>query len=142
PVGVGGKIGYEVPVTYAHHSSRKGCGVALYKIADDGSLDGKIARWGQYTFEIEKAVHTGGKNFDGKYKVSGTTNDGKAYEGTIEVVKNGKGFQFTWHTGTDSTGFGIWRGNRAAISFGGAQCSFALYQVMSPRLLEGNWGGQ
>jgi len=142
PGGVGVQIGDALAATYADPSSGKGCGVALYKIASDGSLDGKIAKWGQYTFGIEKAVRTEGKNFDGKYKVSGTTNDGKAYEGTIEVVKNGKGFQFTWHTGTDSTGFGIWRGNRAAISFGGAQCSFALYQVMSPRLLEGHWGGQ
>ena len=140
--GVGVQMGDAVAVTYADPVLGKGCGVVLYKIAADGSLDGKIAKWGEYTFGSEKAVKVEGKNFDGKYNVNGVTNDGKPYEGTIVVEKNGKGYQFTWHTGIDSTGFGIWRGSRAAISFGGLQCSFALYQVMSARSLEGHWGGQ
>ena len=142
PGGVGVQMGDAVAVTFADPGQGKGCGVVLYKIAPDGSLDGRIAKWGEFTFGTEKAVRIEGTNFDGKYTVTGTMNDGKPYQGTIDVEKNGMGHQFTWHTGTDSVGFGIWRADRAAISFGGVQCSFALYQVMSGRSLEGRWGGQ
>ena len=135
-------MGDAVAVTCADPTDGKGCGVVLYKIAPDGSLDGRMAKWGEFTFGTEKAVRVEGTNFDGKYTVTGVGNDGKPYQGTIDVEKNGMGHQFTWHTGTNSVGFGIWRGDRAAISFGGSQCSFALYQVMSGRSLEGRWGGQ
>ena len=140
--GVGVQMGDAVAVTYADSAGGKGCGVALYKIGSDGSLDGKIAKWGEFRFGAEKAIHVEGKNFDGKYSVAGTTNEGKKYEGTIEVQKNGKGYQFKWHTETESVGFGIWRGDHAAISFGGTKCSFALYKVVSRRSLEGQWGSQ
>ena len=142
PGGVGVQMGDAVAVTYADATNGKGCGVALYKIAPDGSLDGKIARWGEFKFGTEKAFRIEGEKFEGKYRMTGTSNDGKSYEGTIEVEKNGGGYQFTWRTGKDFVGFGIWRGDRAAISFGGRQCSFALYKVMSARSLEGHWGGQ
>jgi hypothetical protein len=142
PGGVGIQLGDAVAATFADSTNGKGCGVALYKIASDGSLDGKIARWGEYTFTTEKATKLEGKNFDGKYLVKGSYSDGKPYEGTIDVTKNGKGYQFDWKTDKNSVGFGIWRGNRAAISFGGTQCGFALYQIMGGRSMDGHWGGQ
>ncbi len=142
PGGLGVQMGDAVAVTYADATGGKGCGVALYKIAPDGSLDGKVARWGEFKFGTEKAVRVEGDKFEGKYKMTGTSNEGSAYEGVIEVEKNGGGYQFTWRTGKDFVGFGIWRGDRAAISFGGRQCFFALYKVISGRSLEGHWGGQ
>jgi len=140
PGGVGVQSGDAVAVTYADQTNGQGCGVALYKIAPDGSLDGKIAMWGEYKFGTEKATRVAGDNFDAKYNVSGTTGDGKPYEGTIDVEKHGEGYLFKWRIGRESAGFGIWRGDRAAIGFGGKQCSFALYKVMSARSLEGHWG--
>lgn len=142
PSGVGVQMGDALAVTYADPTNGKGCGVALYKIAPDGSLDGKIAKWGEYKFGAEKAVRVEGDKFEGKYKVTGTTNEGTTYEGTIDVQKNGNGYQFVWRTGKDSTGFGIWRGDRTAIGFGGRQCSFGLYKVLSARSLDGHWGSQ
>lgn len=140
PLGVGVQFGDAVAVSYADPSTAKGCGVALYRIASDGSLDGRIARWGEYTYGTEKATRTEGTNFDAKYRVTGKNSDGSTYEGTIEVEKNGNGHRFAWHTGSDQVGFGIWRGDRAAIGFGGKQCSFVIYKIQSGRLLEGFWG--
>jgi hypothetical protein len=140
--GVGVQMGDAVAATYALAGDGKGCGVALYRIAPDGSLNGSIANWGEYTYGMEMAERIEGTTFEGKYKVSGTTNDGKAYSGTIDIKKNGGGYQLTWNTGRESYGFGIWRGDRAAISFGGHQCFFAIYQVMGARSLEGYWGSQ
>lgn len=140
--GVGVQMGDAVAVTYAKGSEGKDCGVALYRISSDGVLDGRVATWGEYTFGAERATRVEGSNFDGKYKVTGTRNYGKQYEGTIDVTRNGSGYQFDWDTGGRSTGFGIWRGDRAAIGFGGYQCSFMLYKVEAGGKLEGRWGSQ
>lgn len=141
--GVGVQMGDAVAATYAMSGNGKGCGVALYKIASDGSLDGSIANWGEYTYGTEKAERVEGTTFEGKYKVTGTTNTGEPYDGTLKVEKNGGGYQFTWNTlGRESFGFGIWRGDRAAISFGGHHCFFAIYKVQGARSLDGHWGSQ
>ena len=141
--GVGVQMGDAVAATYAMSGDGNGCGVALYRIAPDGSLDGSIASWGEYTFGTEKAERVEGTTFEGKYKVTGTTNDGKPYGGSLAVKKNGGGYQFTWNTGDkEFFGFGVWRGDRAAISFGGHHCYFAIYKVESARSLEGFWGSQ
>ena len=97
---------------------------------------GRIYLWYGDCNELE------GNGFEGKYAVSGKTNYGREYKGTIEIKKNGSGYQVTWRTGADLIGFGVWRGDRAAISFGGAQCSFALFSVKPNGDLDGRWGGQ
>jgi hypothetical protein len=140
--GFGVQMGDAVAVTYARPSEGKDCGVALYLVKPDGVLDGRLVNWGETTFGTERATRLEGNNFDGKYKVSGTRSYGKQYEGTIEVTRNGSGYQFDWDTGVRSTGFGIWRGDRAAIGFGGWPCSFMLYKVEPGGKLEGRWGSQ
>jgi hypothetical protein len=141
--GVAVQTGDAVAVTFAEEGKGKGCGTALFRIVPNGNLEGKIARWGEYSFGTEKAEKVEGNNFDGKYRVNGVTADGKQYDGSILVDKMGSGYAFTWVTTAGSlVGFGIWRGDRAAVSFGGKQCSFALYKVMSRRSLEGHWGSQ
>jgi len=140
--GVGVQLGDAVAVTYAKGAEGKDCGVALYKISNDGVLEGRIAKWGEFTFGSERATRIEGSNFEGKYKLTGTRNYGKQYDGTIEVTRNGSGYQFDWDMGVRSTGFGIWRGDRAAIGFGGYPCSFMLYKVEAGGKLEGRWGSQ
>ncbi len=141
--GVGVQNGDDVGVAYAESDQGKGCGVALYRIASDGQMDGRVAKWGEYTFGTEKAVRTSGNTFAGNYSVTGNTPDGKPYEGTIKIEKMGEGFFVTWTTSTSTTlGFGVWRGDRAAIGFGGKQCTFAIYRVLSAKSLEGHWGSQ
>lgn len=140
--GVGVQMGDTVGVSYASGGGGKGCGVILYKIASDGSLDGRIAKWGEYSFGSEKAVRTEGSGFAGKYTVTGTTSDGKDYTGTLSITKDGGGYDLEWKTDKPSVAFGIWKGGRAAASFGGAQCGFAIFSVESGGDLEGRWGGQ
>lgn len=141
--GIGVQMGDAVAVTYADADKGKGCGVVLYKVsATDGSLEGRIAKWGETSFGSEKAIKVEGHNFDGKYKVTGTSSEGSAYEGTMEITKFSTGYVFKWHAGKDIVGFGTRQGDRAAASFGGMPCYFALFKTMSGRSLEGVWGGQ
>lgn len=141
--GVGVQIGDATAATYAATGGGDGCGVVLYKIASDGSLDGRIARWGEEKFATEKATRVEGTGFVGKYTVVGLTAAGEQYTGTLNIKKDGAGYDLEWRTGDKTVvAFGIWKGSLAAASFGGRQCSFALYDVHSNGNLEGNWGGQ
>ena len=148
--GVGVQLGDATAASYANPGSGAGCGVVLYKIASDGSLDGRIARWGEEKFTTEKATRFEGRGLVGKYSVTGNGRDGAVYSGTLSVKKDGSGYDFelAYNEAPASMaiapriGFGIWKGSSAAVSFGGRQCSFALYDITSNGSLEGNWGGQ
>jgi hypothetical protein len=140
--GVGVQMGNAVAVSYARTGGGKGCGVVLYKIASDGSLDGRIARWGEYTFGVERATRNEGRNFPGKYDVKGRTADGKEYSGPLTIEKNGAGYQFDWATDKPFAAFGLQKGSVAAASFGGKQCSFMLFDIQGDGDLKGDYGGQ
>ena len=141
-VGTGVEYGDHVAATFAPTGGGKGCGVTLYKVSGDGAnLSGRSAMFGDQKFAIEIATRIAGTTFEGKYSVTGTTVDGHSYSGTLETKKNGEGYVFQWKTDHPFAGFGIWRGNVAAVSFGGPQCSFALYDI-SGNTLDGFWGSQ
>ena len=145
-IGTGVQMGNAVAVSFAKTGGGKGCGVVVYKIASDGSLDGKSADWGYDLLWTETAVRTEGTSFAGKYEVSGI--NGRPYKGTLTIAKDGTGYDFDWKLINDEefpdnhVGFGIWKGSVAAASFGGRQCSFALYDIQSNGSLDGDWGGQ
>lgn len=148
-IGTGVQLGSVVAVSFASVGGGKGCGVTVYKITSDGSMEGRIAQWGEGYFGTEKVTRVEGDNFPGKYKVTGKTLDGKDYASDLIVKKDGAGYDFEWHysdeidaMGKRMVGFGIWKGSYAAVSFGGHQCSFALYDISSNGSLEGSWGGQ
>ena len=141
-VGTGVQLGNTTAASYAATGGGKGCGVALYKIASDGSIEGRVAFWGEEKFATEKATRIEGNNFPGKYSVNGKSIDGKDYAGSLTIIKDGAGYDFEWQTGKPQVGFGIWKGSYAAVSFGGRQCSFVLYDISSNGNLDGNWGGQ
>lgn len=141
-IGTGVQLGNVAAVSYAGVGAGKGCGVAVYRIASNGSMEGRVAYWGEPKFDTENATRIEGDNFPGKYKVSGKTSDGKDYSGSLAIQKDGAGYDFEWKTDRPQVGFGIWKGSYAAVSFGGRQCSFALYDVSSNGSLDGSWGGQ
>jgi hypothetical protein len=141
-IGVGIQIENTAAVSFARLGGGDGCGVVLFKIASDGGLNGRTARWGQYRFGTEAAVRTKGDRFIGEYSVSGTDPEGDEYKGTLAIKKNGEGYDFEWRTPKPVIGFGIWKGSHAAVSVGGTQCSFAVYDILANGNLEGNWGGQ
>lgn len=140
--GVGVRTDDSVAVSYTDGPSGKGCGVILYKIGADGSLDGKSGYWGVNDAETEKATRTSGTELEGKYDITGKTPEGKDYKGTLDVKKDGEGYSFTWNTGSTLNGFGIKTGDKAAVGFGGKQCAFVAYDVKPDGTLDGKWGGQ
>jgi len=140
--GVGVMTENAVAVSYTEGKDGKGCGVVLYKINADGSLDGKSGYWGVNKAETERAVRTGGTDLDGKYTIKGTNPDGKDYTGTLDVAKDGSGYSFKWNAGTATTGFGIKAGNLVAVGFGGSKCAFVGYDVKADGTLDGKWGSQ
>lgn len=146
--GVGVQLGDAMAASYANPGGGTGCGVVLYKIASEGSLDGRTANWGEFKYGTEKGTRIEGTGFVGKYSIAGRTPDGKGYAGRLTIKKDGSGYDFEWVYSFEFeparmfVGFGIWKGSVAAASFGGHQCSFALYEVKGNGNMEGYWGGQ
>lgn len=142
--GVGVLTDNRVAVAYTDGTSGKGCGVVLYKIGSDGSLDGKKGYWGVNTMETETAVRTkgSGDSLDGVYAISGKNPQGENYKGTLTVVQSGEGYTFDWEAGNEFSGFGIRAGSFVAVGFGGKQCAFVGYDVQSDGTLDGKWGSQ
>lgn len=140
--GVGVMTDNEVAVSFTDGGSGKGCGVALYKIGSDGTMDAKNGYWGSNTMETEHATRkTGsGSDLDGVYDITGKNPDGKEYKGTLTVIQSGEGYTFDWDAGTAVSGFGVKAGKYVAVGFGGKQCSFVGYDVESDGTLNGKWG--
>lgn len=140
--GVGVRTDNNVAVAFTEGRDGKGCGVVLYKIGDNGSLDGKAGYWGVNQAEMEKATRTSGADLEGNYDVSGSNPGGNDYKGKLAVKKDGVGYAFTWDTGVTSSGFGIRTGDMVAVGIGGAQCGFVSYEIKADGSLDGKWGGQ
>ena len=92
--GVGVRVDDTVAVAFSEGTDGKGCGVVLYMIAADGSLDGKSGYWGVNSSESEKAVRTSGTDLAGLYNVTGKNTGGGEYKGTLAVNKQGAGYNF------------------------------------------------
>lgn len=140
--GVGVMTDAAVAVAYTDGDNGKGCGVVLYKINGDGSLDGKVGYWGVNTMETEKATRKSGSDLEGEYEISGKNPEGKEYKGTLKVAKEGQGYDFEWKAGETFEGFGIRAGNLVAVGLGGKQCAFVGYDVKADGTLDGKWGGR
>ena len=141
--GVGVRTDNTVAVAFTEGADGKGCGVVLYKVGADGSLDGRSGYWGVNSSESEKAVRTSGTGLPGEYDVTGKNPSGGEYKGKLAVNKQGAGFSFQWDIGgTPFTGFGIQSGDKAAVGFGGRQCGFVSYDIKGDGSLDGKWGGQ
>lgn len=139
--GVGVQTGNKVAVAFAEGTNGKGCGVTLYKINSDGSLDGKVGYWGVNQAESEKAVRTSGTDLEGDYDISGKNPDGKEFKGTLKVKSEASGYTFTWNAGNTFTGFGVKQGDTVSVGIGGTQCGFVSYEVKPDGTMEGKWGG-
>ncbi|MGI8788308.1 MAG: hypothetical protein ACR2HG_11165 [Pyrinomonadaceae bacterium] len=139
--GVGVQNDSAVAVAFTEGNDGKGCGVVLYKINADGSLDGKAGYWGVNESETEKAMRASGSGLVGEYDVKGTNTEGKDYTTKLSVKEEGAGYAFSW-TGADALqGFGIKQGDNVAVGFGGKQCGFVSYIVKPDGTLDGKWGG-
>jgi hypothetical protein len=140
--GVGVQTDNSVAVAFTEGDDGKGCGVVLYKIGSDGSLDGKAGYWGVNSSETETAKSIKGTGIEGEYDVTGTNTDGKEYKGKLAVNKSGAGYTFAWDAGGTFAGFGITTGDKVAVGLGGKKCGFVAYELKGDGTLEGKWGGQ
>lgn len=140
--GVGVQTDSTVAVAFTEGDNGKGCGVVLYKIGSDGSLDGKAGYWGENKSERERATRKTGTDLDGTYDITGSNPAGESYKGTLAVKKSGLGYQFDWDAGSVSSGFGIRTGDKVAVGFGGKNCSFVTYEIKPDGSLDGKWGGK
>ena len=129
-----------VAVSFTDGVSGKGCGVVLYTINKDGSLDGKVGYWGNNTMETEKATPKSAGSLDGVYDIAGKNPEGKEYKGKLTVIQSGDGYTFDWVAGTSFSGYGIRADDYIAVGFGGKQCSFVGYDVQPDGSLNGKWG--
>lgn len=139
--GVGVQTGNDLGVAFAEGDSGEGCGVVLYEIGADGTLDGKAGYWGNNNSETETAIRKSGTGLEGDYSVTGKNTDGKPYAGTLAVKKSGAGYSFAWEAGSSLRGFGIHQGESVAVGIGGNKCGFVSYQVKPDGTLQGKWGG-
>ena len=139
--GVGVRTGNSVAVAFAEGDTGEGCGVVLYKIGADGSLDGKAGYWGNNASEVETAKRTKGTDLEGTYDVKGKNTAGQEYVGTLAVAKAGAGYTFSWSAGSTFEGFGVKHGEMAAVGFGGNKCGFVSYERKPDGTLDGKWGG-
>jgi hypothetical protein len=139
--GVGIQTGNAVASAFAEGTSGEGCGVVLYKMLPDGTLDGKAGYWGNNSSEKETAKRIKGSDLEGSYEVTGTNTGGQPYKGTLEVKKSGAGYAFSWNAGSTFEGFGVRQGEMVAVGFGGNKCGFVSYEVRPGGTLEGKWGG-
>ena len=133
-VGTGVQMGSAMAVSFAATGGGKGCGVVLYKIASDGTLDGRVTRWGDEQFSLERATRIEGTTFVGKYQVTGTTADGKPNTGFLSIRKDGAGYDFDWKLDKPNVAFGIWKGSYAppALADRSAVSLSTIFSLMAP----------
>jgi hypothetical protein len=139
--GVGVQVDDRVAVSYTGGASGKGCGVTLYKINSDGSLDGTAGYWGNDKKETETATRTSGSDLEGEYDIEGKNPKGETYTAKLKVTKAGDGYRFAWSGTNPFEGFGVKQGDYVSVGFGGDNCDFVAYEVKSDGALEGKWGG-
>ena len=139
--GVGVRTGNHVGVAFAEGDDGQGCGVVLYKVGSDGTLDGKAGYWGNNRSETETATRIKGSGLEGEYKVKGSNTEGKPYEGDLKVGKKGAGYTFSWRAGSSFEGFGVQQADTVSVGFGGDKCGFVSYELKPGGTLDGKWGG-
>src|SRR5262245_35635024 len=81
---------------------------------------------------------------EGQYKVLGTNPNGDRYAGSLEVIKQGAVYEFSWNAGRQYTGIGVRNGNIVAVAFAnganGSGCGVIDYRIMNDGTLDGIWG--
>jgi hypothetical protein len=138
--GVGLQAANSIGVAYTEGADGKGCGVVLYQIKPDGTLEGKAGYWGVNQAESETATRTSGTGLEGSYDVKGTNTQGGSYTGKLTVAKEGAGYKFQWTAPSALSGFGIQGADMVAVGIGGDKCGFVGYDVKPDGSLDGKWG--
>jgi hypothetical protein len=120
----------------------KGCGVAVYQVESNGTLNGKWASLMQNQIKMgtEIAVPLKSTTREMEYIVTGKTPDDLSYNDRLLIEKKGSLFALEW-TNSKNYGVGILRGKYLAVGWGTEKnCNVVLYKVNPDRSLTGEWG--
>ncbi len=84
------------------------------------------------------------EDITGSYAITGTNENGSAYQGALQVIKHGDVYQFRWNAGRQYDGVGIPNGNVVAVAFtegsDGKGCGVVSYRILGDGTLDGKWG--
>ena len=93
----------------------------IYTFGDEGALDGEWAD-GSATETLELVANAAPGDIalsEGSYRVEGKNADGSAYQGTVEIERQGKGYHLSWEVGSSSyEGDGTLAGNLLTVDWG------------------------
>jgi hypothetical protein len=93
----------------------------IYTFGDEGALDGEWAD-GSASETLEPVANAAPGDIalsEGTYKVEGKNADGSAYEGTVEIERQGKSYHLSWAVGSSSyEGTGKLAGNLLTVDWG------------------------
>lgn len=136
--GIGIVNGGYVAVSYSDDPSAiEDCGVVIYRILANGTLDGLWGFYGEDEMGTERAVHARGTGLTGSYNVTGTNLTGSSYKALLTITEKGAGYELQWR---NEKGFGVRRGNTLSVAYGGEQCSWVAYEIKPNGELDGLWG--
>jgi Caspase domain len=112
----------------------------IYTFGEEGELDGEWAD-GSATETLELVANAAPGDIalsEGSYKVEGKNADGSAYEGTVEIERQGKGYHLSWEVGSSSyEGNGLLAGNLLTVEWGSP--TPVVYALGTDGSLTGLW---
>lgn len=142
--GSGVTIGNTVVVSFTEEKSGNGCGAAIYKIAGNGNLDGKIVYWGTSKVDTERLfLFNIDDSLNGRY-TEDPSKDAPYWENDVQISYDEKknAYHFNWWNYDDRQGWGLRIGNMVAGPFGENHCSYAVYTVESDGTFNGSYSDQ
>jgi Caspase domain len=112
----------------------------IYTFGDDGGLDGEWAD-GSATETLAPVGAAAPGDIalsEGTYKVEGQNADGSRYDGTVDIVKQSKGYHLSWQVGGSSyEGNGKLAGNLLTVDWGSS--TPVVYALAADGSLAGLW---
>jgi hypothetical protein len=122
------------------------CGVAVFQVQDDGSLDGIWSITGEKTLGTERAARAdkpADKSIAGNYTVSGTNLDGTPHTGTLKITRNGEAYHLNWQIDDTANyvGVGLLEDKTLSVGWGAVAdlCRVTAYRVKRDSTLTGRW---
>lgn len=132
---------FEDGYLFAGGSMEQSYGIALYKINQDGTLDGKwMTSSSRGSVDWERAVNGTPGKLEGSYNISGfSRTSGGNYQGKLDIRQLGETYQVTWLTGTEYQGIGLRMGDWLLACWGEGDVFSHAYKIQGNRA-QGRWG--
>ena len=112
----------------------------IYTFGDGGALDGEWAD-GSATETLDLVANAAPGDIalsEGSYKVEGKNADGSAYQGAVDIERQGKGYHLSWEVGSSSyEGTGTLAGNLLTVDWGSS--TPVVYALGTDGSLTGLW---